>query len=244
MGHDVAAARLHGAERVVAVEIDPLILRLGRERHFEHPYGSPRGEVVNDDARAYLQRANDRFDLIVFGLLDSHTTMSHLTNIPIHKSVYTVEALTAAKRLLADDGVFTVKFWVAAPWIAGRLDRLLGQVFGERPLHLAWEPAQGAGWQIFVGGSRPTIAQALAAPDLASWVGSHRATRTAAARPTTDDWPYFYQRNPGVPASVLLLAAMLVALFTGGLKRAGLRPSTMRWSLFFLGAGFLLIEVQ
>ena len=35
MGNDVAAALRHGAERVVAVEIDPLILELGRKLHFE-----------------------------------------------------------------------------------------------------------------------------------------------------------------------------------------------------------------
>jgi hypothetical protein len=37
MGNDVAAAVRNGAGRVVAVEIDPLIVKLGRELHPEHP---------------------------------------------------------------------------------------------------------------------------------------------------------------------------------------------------------------
>src|SRR5580692_9965555 len=59
MGNDVAAALRNGAGRVVAVEIDPLILKLGRELHFEHPYQSPRTRVVLDDARSYIQNSKD-----------------------------------------------------------------------------------------------------------------------------------------------------------------------------------------
>ena len=36
-GTDVAAALRHGAKHVDAVEIDPVILRLGAERHPDHP---------------------------------------------------------------------------------------------------------------------------------------------------------------------------------------------------------------
>ena len=97
-GNDVAAALRNGAGRVVAVEIDPLILKLGRELHFERPYDSPRVNTVLDDARSYLQDSNEKFDLIVFSLLDSHTTSSHFTNIRIDNYVYTLEALRSAKR--------------------------------------------------------------------------------------------------------------------------------------------------
>ena len=37
-GTDVAAALRHGAKHVDAVEIDPVILNLGRARHPDHPY--------------------------------------------------------------------------------------------------------------------------------------------------------------------------------------------------------------
>ena len=110
MGNDVAAALRNGAGRVTAVEIDPVILDLGRELHFERPYDDPRVTVVIDDARSYIQNSEDRFDLIVFALLDSHTTASHFSNIRIDNYVYTVEALEAARELLTPEGVLVIKF--------------------------------------------------------------------------------------------------------------------------------------
>jgi SAM-dependent methyltransferase len=136
MGNDVAAALRNGAGQVVAVEIDPLIIKDGRRLHFEKPYSSPRVRQVVDDARSYIQNSSDKFDLIVFSLLDSHTTSSHYSNIRIDNYVYTVEALDAAKRLLRPDGVFIVKFQANTPWIAGRLDGLVSRAFGHPPLQL------------------------------------------------------------------------------------------------------------
>src|SRR5438477_641851 len=136
MGNDVAAALRNGAGQVTAVEIDPLILKLGEKYHFEKPYSSPRVRQVQDDARSYVQNSRDRFDLIVFSLLDSHTTSSHYTNIRRDNYVYTLEALQASKRLLNADGVFVVKFQVDTPWIAGRLYGLRQTAFGHAPLQL------------------------------------------------------------------------------------------------------------
>ncbi len=111
-GNDVAAALRNGAGRVVAVEIDPLILTLGRQIHPEGPYSSPRVHVVLNDARSYVQNTDDRFDLVVFSLLDSHTTSSYYSSIRIDNYVYTVEALRATRRLLEPDGLMIVKFGV------------------------------------------------------------------------------------------------------------------------------------
>src|SRR5205823_3173312 len=133
VGMAVAAALRNGAQHVTAVEIDPLILRLGEKCHFEKPYSSPRVRAVQDDARSYVQNSDERFDLIVFSLLDSHTTSSHFSNIRIDNYVYTREALTAAKRLMKDDGVFIIKFQVNAPWISSRLYKMLTEVFGYPP---------------------------------------------------------------------------------------------------------------
>ena len=50
-GNDVAAALRAGAGSVHAVEIDPDIVRFGRERHPNHPYSSDKVRVTVDDAR-------------------------------------------------------------------------------------------------------------------------------------------------------------------------------------------------
>jgi spermidine synthase len=245
MGNDVAAALRNGAGRVTAVEIDPLILEEGRRLHFEKPYESPRVTQVVDDARSYIQNSKDRFDLIVFSLLDSHTTSSHFSNIRIDNYVYTVEALTAARQMLKPDGVFIVKFQVFTPWIAGRLDGLLHTVFGRPPLQLeilgSFSTTSG---RFFITGSQDKIAQAMSDPKLAAFVAGHRDFTMEKATLTTDDWPYFYQHEPGLPASVILISAVLILLCWWVMGKTGTGGRSMQWHFFFLGAGFLLLEAQ
>jgi spermidine synthase len=244
MGNDVAAALRNGAREVVAVEIDPLILKLGRELHFERPYDSPAVRTIVDDARSYVQNSRDRFHLIVFSLLDSHTTSSHYSNIRTDNYVYTLEALTVAKRLLEPDGIFIIKFQVAAPWIAGRLHGLLEQVFDRAPLQVRARGMHTTRDTFFITGSQVQIKRALQNPALLSFVSNKTIVQMQRASPTTDDWPYFYQREPGVPAAVLIMSAVLVLLCGAVLNRIGPGVRAIRWHFFFLGAGFLLIEAQ
>lgn len=247
MGNDVAAALRNGAGRVVAVEIDPLILDLGRELHFEKPYGSSRVEIVEDDARSYIGGSDEEFDLIVFSLLDSQTNASHFSNIRIDNFVYTVEALHRARELLAPDGVFIVKFQVHAPWIAARLRGLLSETFDRDPIRFTG-PVGGytSSGSFFVTGS-PTRLEAVLGghPELARLVEE----RPLELEPedvvlTTDDWPYFYQRAPGLPVSVLALSCVLMGVCWLAIGRVGLQRGSVRWHFFFLGAAFLLLETQ
>jgi SAM-dependent methyltransferase len=245
MGNDVAAALRHGAERVVAVEIDPLIVSLGRRFHPEHPYGSNRVRLIVDDARSYVEGTHDQFDLVLFSLLDSHTTSSHFTNIRIDDYVYTQEALQAARRLVSPDGLFIVKFQVNQPWIAGRLRGLLERVFDREPVQLS-VPSSGmaAGGRFFIVGDGARFARVVADSALTAGGGHGGKFATQTATLTTDDWPYFYQHEPGVPASVILVSVVLGLL---GWTLARITVSggrSIRWHFFWLGAGFLLLEVQ
>jgi len=259
-GNDVAAALRNGAGRVVAVEIDPLIIRLGRQLHFEKPYDSPRVHVIVDDARSYVQNSGDRFDLIVFSLLDSHTTSSYYSNIRIDNYVYTLEALRATRRLLRPDGLMIIKFQVNTPWIAGRLRGLLQSVFGQPPLQMRENSISAISTRgtinrtrgtfyttdgmLYICGSQERLAQALLDRRLAEYVARYGGIRTAPAELTTDDWPYFYQHQPGVPASVIIISLALVLCCWFFLRQTGTAVGSMRWHFFFLGAGFLLLEAQ
>lgn len=244
-GNDVAAALRNGSRQVVAVEIDPLILQIGRDLHFERPYQSPKVRTVVEDARSYIQNSHERFDLIVFSLLDSHTTSSSFSNIRIDNYVYTLESLQAAKRLLRPDGIFIIKFWVNTPWIAGRLLNLMTPVFSKPPLMLY---AFGGnyttpGW-FFVAGSEARIQQALKDPAIHSYVRQIPPGQTSTVVPTTDDWPYFYQRSRKLPSNVIALSLLLMAFCWELMRRSGAGPHSVQPHFFFLGAAFMLLECQ
>jgi spermidine synthase len=245
MGNDVAAALRNGAGRVEAVEIDPLILKLGRDLHFEHPYQSPRVHVTVDDARSYIENSHDRFDLIVFSLLDSHTTTSHFTNIRIDNYVYTREAFERAQQLLNPDGLFIVKFQVDTPWIAGRLFRLMHDTFGQDPIQFQTDMGgYDTSGRFFVAGSRQRLAKAASEPALAAYLASHGNMPIENARLTTDDWPYFYQHEPGLPISVILVSIAVLIIFGWFLRQTSGEGGRIDFHFMLLGAGFMLLEAQ
>lgn len=245
MGNDVAAALRNGAGQVEAVEIDPLILRLGRELHFEHPYQSPRVHVVLNDARSYIENSHEQFDLIVFSLLDSHTTTSHFTNIRIDNYVYTREAFARARQLLKPDGLFVVKFQVDTPWIAGRLYELMKATFAQTPVQFQTDLGGfDSSGRFFISGSSERLKRAVAEPELAKYLALHADVPMQSAAPTTDDWPYFYQHAPGLPISVILVSIAVLIVFGWFLRQTSGEAGGLDLHFMFLGAGFMLLEAQ
>jgi SAM-dependent methyltransferase len=245
MGNDVAAALRNGAGSVQAVEIDPLILKLGTELHFEHPYQSPRVHVALNDARNFIENSHDQFDLIVFSLLDSHTTTSHFTNIRIDNYVYTREALAQARRLLKPDGLFVVKFQVDTPWIAGRLYELLQTTFGQTPIQFQTDLGGfDSSGRFFVTGSPERLAKATSDPALSAYLSTHGNMKIEPAQLTTDDWPYFYQHAPGLPISVILVSLAVLIVFGWFLRSTSGEGGKVSLHFLFLGAGFMLLEAQ
>jgi spermidine synthase len=245
MGNDVAAALRNGAGHVVAVEIDPLIQHLGQEYHFERPYSSPRVTPVINDARSYIENSHEKFDLIVYSLLDSHTNISNYSSVRIDNYVYTLQALEAARRLLTDDGLLVLKFQAHTPWIGGRLYGLLQVVFGQPPLNFSADASMySSGGQFFLVGSKNRLNQALASPEISAYLKSHNGVEMESAYLTTDDWPYFYQHEPGLPLIVIIMSILLVLLTRLLIRQTGAAGQAINWHFFFLGAGFLLLEAQ
>ena len=254
-GNDASGMLRNGAERVVAVEIDPGIIDFGLQFHLEKPYADPRCKVVNDDARSYFATSDEKFDVIAFGLLDSHTTTA-MTNARLDHYVYTSESIKQARSLLEPGGIAVLSFEAAKPYIANRMATVLKDAFGHEPVVFR-VPNNAYGWGgllFVVGDSRAVVEAHIAAdPTLAAlvkeWQGSDPSEVTGSATPTTDDWPYIYLEKPAIPTLYYLLAAVLVLLFTYGLRRLGSTGTLARWDssswhFFFLGAGFMLLEVQ
>jgi len=246
-GNDVAGALRNGAERVVAVEIDSGIYSLGLKLHPKAPYANPKARVVINDARSFFKTARDQFDVIAFGLLDSHTLGSALTNTRIDHYVYTLESFREARTLLKPDGVLTVAFETPRPWVRERIRGMLQQAFGEEPFVFENRDLRfGWGGEMFVIGNDMEGLRARVALDemLATFIATHAIPAGQPVRLTTDDWPYLYLESPRVPTLHLILSGLLLGLF--GFIRRWLFPPSQRVNrhFFFLGAAFLLLEFQ
>ena len=263
-GNDAAAALRNGSSRVDAVEIDPAIYQLGRQEHPEHPYDSAAVSVHVEDARNFLKRTDKTYDLILFGLLDSHTTVDY-SNMRIDNFVYTEEAFREAKRHLSPDGVLFVKFEVRRLWLGRRLSELLNLTFAKRPTVFFANSSYSVSATCFAISPSDRVEKAIAGDArLANLVGSgtleeaHAANRalaqvnaplpderTTAVETTTDDWPYLYHQGRWIPRTYYSISILVILIALAFYFRI---PETRNQapSLFFfaMGAGFLLLETQ
>jgi spermidine synthase len=247
-GNDVAAALRNGASAVDAVEIDPKILALGRSRHPEHPYSDPRVSAHLTDARAFMKRTSARYDLILFGLLDSHTQLSDYSNMRLDNFVYTEESFREAQALLAPEGVLFLKFQINHPFVGRRLAEMLTHTFGKAPVIFHAPSSYSTDATCFVISPSTRVETTLASDARLSQLA-------AAGHPafldlpkvvvTTDDWPYLYHQGHWIPGIFYLLSGLVIllaAIFYFQIPEARTRVP----SLFFfsMGAGFLLLETQ
>ena len=234
-GNDIAVALAEGADRVDAVEIDPGILRIGGD-HPDHPYSSVRVHVHNTDARSFLENTREKFDLVVFGTLDSMTRLSALSSVRLDNFVYTEQCLRAARARLSERGGIALYFMVGAPHIYRRLLATVAEAFGAPP-RVVQAYHQVFNLVIMAG-------PAFAVPDAAAQAELARATE--GEEPSTDDWPYLYLAARGISAFYLSLIAIIALLAVGGIFLAApqMRSSAADPQMFLLGVGFLLLETR
>ncbi|MEO8127803.1 MAG: hypothetical protein ABI822_11965, partial [Bryobacteraceae bacterium] len=249
-----AAALRHGAEYVDAVEIDPMIYSIGKRLHPEHPYDSPKVHVVINDARNFLRQNHEKYDMIVFGLLDSHTGFSGYSNVRVDNYVYTEESLRDARRLLKPDGILALKFEVREPWtwMGQRFYAMLSHTFGRSPVayYVRQIGINGGLFDgtVFLESNSQRLWDKAAEPILSDFVKSHPTafplTPVNAPPPATDDWPYIYHLGRSIPRTYITVSIVLL-LMTFLMVRPYFKPRLgSTWQFFLLGAGFLLMETQ
>ena len=265
-GTDVAAALRHGAKHVDAVEIDPIIVRLGKEHHPDHPYDDPRVTTITDDARHFLSTSATRYDLIVFALIDSLTVQSSFSSVRLESYMFTEESFRAVREHLKPRGVMALYNYFREKWLVDRLANSVAGAFGQEPLgHVHQQRAYLA---VMLAGPRlAELKQPPPLPELVFAYGqardpspAHTLQRDPSVAPATDDWPFLYMRDRQFPrhyvaalAVVLAISAIAVGLVTAGSRESrgliglaapgaeGLRRSA---HFFLLGAGFMLLEAK
>jgi SAM-dependent methyltransferase len=133
-GNDVSAALAYGAKHVDAVEIDPAIYFIGVAENPNHPYQDPRVTVHIDDGRSFVRKTNQKYDLIVYALVDSLVLHSGYSSLRLESFLFTHEAFADIAAHLRPGGLFAVYNFFRQGWIVGRIDLLSQQTFGNKPM--------------------------------------------------------------------------------------------------------------
>lgn len=233
-GTDVAIALDQGVSHITAVEIDPVLQRLGVDLHPDQPYADPRVAVVIDDGRAYMQQTDATFDLVLYALPDSLTLVSGQSALRLESYLFTEESLERVTELVNPGGVFAMYNYYREEWLVARLAGMLESAFGTEPC------------VIQVGGTAGLAVLTVSATEGAVNCPAEAVAPDIQVSGVTDDRPFLYLRDRTVPpiyawAVVLILVTAFVAVrFVGG----GLGGVTNYFDLFLMGAAFLLLETK
>lgn len=248
-GNDVAAALRMGALNVDAIEIDPAIAYLGKFYHPEHPYDNPRVTLTINDARNFLRTTHQKYDLIIYGVLDSHTAISHASNLRVDSYVYTREGITEAFNLLKPDGVLSVAFALPNESLGFKLSHIMQNMPGAgKPLavRVGYDSHMTTAFIVQKG-------QDVKVPDAGVFasagfenVSDHFAQPYPESSIPTDDWPFFYMIQRTYPVSYMIALGMVLVLsYLFVRKTIGLSgPERSYMPFFFLGSGFMLVETK
>ena len=178
-GNDVAVALSEGAQHVDAVEIDPMLLKIGRSKHPNHPYDSPRVTTHSADGRAFLQNTRDAYNLILFALPDSLTAVNGQSSLRLESYLLTLQSVQAARARLAPGGTMAMYNYYA-PYLFNRYATTMAEVFHRAPCAQVGPPLGGRRLAVLTDKPDGPV------PDCASvWRGAKVA-------PATDDHPFPY----------------------------------------------------
>jgi len=231
-GNDVAVALSEGAQHVDAVEIDPLLPKIGAA-HPNHPYQNPRLTVHIADGREYLQNTHKKYNLIVFALPDSLSALAGQSALRLESYLLTEQSVAAAKSRLAPGGTFAMYNYYA-PFLFSRYATTIEQAFHRTPCAEVGPPLGGRRLSVL------TIRPAGPVPNCTAY------WRGAAVAPATDNHPFPYLPNATLPGSYLLMLGLILLGSALLVRVAGGSFSRMRGylDLAFMGAAFMLLETK
>lgn len=237
-GNDVAVALAQGAQQIDAVEIDPVIQGIGRDLHPDEPYGDPRVRAVVDDGRAFLQRTDQRYDLILFALPDSLTVVSGQGSLRLESYLFTLEALREVRDHLKPDGAFAMYNYYR-PDVFDRFAATIHLAFGHPPCIDVRAETLGPRQQAVL-----TVGRAADGIDCQGSVWEPASSPGSVA---TDNHPFPYLDGRTIPRfylialALLLLSSFLAVRVFGATPLRAIRPYL---DLFLMGVAFLLLGTK
>jgi Spermine/spermidine synthase domain len=232
-GNDVSVALSEGVQHIDAVEIDPSLIKVGREFHPEHPYQNPKVTAHVADGREYLQSTAKHYNLILFALPDSLTALAGQSSLRLEGYLLTEQSVAQAKTRLAPGGTFSMYNYYQ-PFLLARYATTIKQAFGHEPCVEVGPP---------LGGRRLAVLTVRANGPVP---GCANVYHGASVAPATDDHPFPYLPGRSIPNIYLEMLGLILIAALVGIKLAGGAFKRMAGylDLAFMGAAFLLLETK
>ena len=248
-GNDVATALRSTNAIIDAVEIDPLVADLGIKFHPEQPYSNKRVTLTINDARNFIKETENKYDLIVYSLLDSHANLSAKGGVRLDSYVYTVESFFEAKKKINDDGIIFLSFAISTEEMGNKIYKMLKMNFDSDPIiltsnNIAVEKDFAEGIYAFIVSDKKVNLDlsntSFAESDLFKNKKFYEDVDIS-----TDDWPFFYMSYRIYPISYAILISVIFIISLVFLKKqTKMSYKKFSFTSFFLGVGFMLMETK
>ncbi len=116
-GRDILSAKVFEQKSVVGVEINPDIVDVVNNRFADytgHIADMPGVTIVNDEARSYIAKTKEKFDIIQVSFIDTWAATAAGAFVLTENSLYTVEAWMNFFEHLSEGGILTFSRWYFA----------------------------------------------------------------------------------------------------------------------------------
>jgi hypothetical protein len=117
-GLDLLVALNGGASSVVALESNPLVVQAVRQAGAgcgATPYDDERVAVVSEEARSYLRRSPEHYDIVLLSLSDTYQPVISGAYSLSESYAYTLEAFRDYVEHLGEDGLLVITRWIQSP---------------------------------------------------------------------------------------------------------------------------------
>jgi len=113
-GRDVIIALVGESSKVVAVELNPIIVEATKSygARAGNVYDQDKVEAIIDEGRSFISRSNEKYDVIMLSLVDSWAAIAAGGYALAENYLYTLEAFHQYLDHLTDDGMLVMIRWL------------------------------------------------------------------------------------------------------------------------------------
>ncbi len=113
-GRDIITGLMYGQKHIDSLEINPVIVSLLKHKYADfngHLANRPGVKIINDEARNWLSRSQNRYGIIQCSLVDTWSASTSGAFMLTENIIYTKEAFNLFVRHLDPDGVLSFVRW-------------------------------------------------------------------------------------------------------------------------------------